>query len=93
MVIARYGAGVWMYTAYAFYRELPLGFREPTGCSLICSASARTRPFIQAAPDKTPRILPKRWGRCRSLFRVRYLEQCEIRFGPAGAMRLASGLA
>jgi LmbE family N-acetylglucosaminyl deacetylase len=25
MVIARYGAGVWMYTAYAFYRELPLG--------------------------------------------------------------------
>ncbi|MFZ0632960.1 MAG: PIG-L family deacetylase [Acidobacteriaceae bacterium] len=25
MVIARYGSGVWMYTAYAFYRELPLG--------------------------------------------------------------------
>jgi LmbE family N-acetylglucosaminyl deacetylase len=25
MVIARYGAGVWVYTAYAFYRELPLG--------------------------------------------------------------------
>lgn len=25
MVIARYGEGVWMYTAYAFYRELPLG--------------------------------------------------------------------
>lgn len=25
MVISRYGAGVWVYTAYAFYRELPLG--------------------------------------------------------------------
>jgi hypothetical protein len=25
MVIAPYGKGVWMYTAYAFYRELPLG--------------------------------------------------------------------
>lgn len=25
MVIARYGSGVWVYTAYAFYRELPLG--------------------------------------------------------------------
>jgi hypothetical protein len=25
MVIARYGTGVWVYTAYAFYRELPLG--------------------------------------------------------------------
>ena len=25
MVIARFGDGVWMYTAYAFYRELPLG--------------------------------------------------------------------
>jgi LmbE family N-acetylglucosaminyl deacetylase len=25
MVIARYGSGVWMYTAYAFYRQLPLG--------------------------------------------------------------------
>lgn len=25
MVVARYGSGEWMYTAYAFYRELPLG--------------------------------------------------------------------
>jgi hypothetical protein len=25
MVIARYGSGVYMYTAYAFYRQLPLG--------------------------------------------------------------------
>ncbi len=25
MVIAHYGSGVYMYTAYAFYRELPLG--------------------------------------------------------------------
>jgi LmbE family N-acetylglucosaminyl deacetylase len=25
MVVARHGSGVWMYTAYAFYRQLPLG--------------------------------------------------------------------
>jgi hypothetical protein len=25
MVIAHYGSGVYMYTAYAFYRQLPLG--------------------------------------------------------------------
>jgi len=25
LLVARYGSGVWVYTAYAFYRELPLG--------------------------------------------------------------------
>jgi hypothetical protein len=25
LLIARYGSGVYVYTAYAFYRELPLG--------------------------------------------------------------------
>ena len=25
MVVAHYGSGVYVYTAYAFYRELPLG--------------------------------------------------------------------
>ena len=25
LLFARYGAGVYVYTAYAFYRELPLG--------------------------------------------------------------------
>jgi hypothetical protein len=36
LLVANYGKGVYVYNAYALYRQLPEGFQERTGSWQIC---------------------------------------------------------
>ncbi len=50
MVVARYGSGVWMYTAYAFYRQLPLGV--PGACRLFANLlSLEKNPLLKTSKN------------------------------------------
>jgi hypothetical protein len=57
MVIAPYGAGVWMYTAYAFYRELPLGV--PGAYRLFANLlSLEKNPYIRQSASAEKGLTP-----------------------------------
>ena len=55
LLYAKYGGGVYVYNAYAFYRQLPEGVPEPIGFLQTCSVWRRIRKSETGAGSGLPR--------------------------------------